>query len=150
MILSERNKERIQELAGVTPKGKKGFVTNIEKDTVNNESYREVLYTSNHSQLVLMSLHPGEEIGEETHGNDQFFRIESGIGKIIINKEEYEVKDGSAAVIPAGATHNVINTSDSESLKLYSIYSPPHHKEGTIHKTKSDQQEETFDGSTTE
>lgn len=104
---------------------KKGFLTHIEKDTLENNNFRKVLYTSTHSQLVLMSLKPQEEIGKEIHEeNDQFFRFEGGEGKVVINDNEYIVTDGDAVVIPAGAEHNVINTSDSEDLKMYTIYSP--------------------------
>lgn len=115
-----------------------GFHATIEKDTIENEFFRKVLYTGNHSQVVLMTLQAGEEIGEETHNeNDQFFRFEAGAGKVIINGAEYEVKDGDAVVVPSGAVHNVINTS-SEPLKMYTIYSPAHHPDGTIHKTKQE------------
>lgn len=132
---------------------KKGFHTHIEKDTLENNNFRKVLYTSTHSQLVLMSLKPHEEIGKEIHeNNDQFFRFEGGEGKVIINSSEYVVTDGDAIVIPAGAEHNVINTSDSEDLKMYTIYSPAHHKDGTVHETKevAQKDEEEFDGVTTE
>ena len=131
----------------------KGYFTNIEKDTEENANFRKVLYTSKHSQLVLMSLKPGEEIGLEIHKeNDQFFRFESGNGKVVIDGNEYEVKDGVAIVIPKGSKHNVMNTSDSEDLKMYTIYSPPHHKDGIIRKTKeeAEQNDEEFDGVTTE
>jgi len=131
---------------------KKGFVTNIEEDTINNDNFREVLYTGKKSQLVLMSIKPNEDIGEEVHENvDQFFRIDGGGGKVIINGVEHEIEDGSAFVIPSGARHNVINTGD-EDLKLYSIYSPPEHADGTIHRTKQEaiENEEHFDGKTTE
>lgn len=130
-----------------------GFNTNIEKDTLANDNFRKVLYTSKHSQLVLMSLKPGEEIGMEIHNeNDQFFRFEQGQGKVIIDGNEYEVMDGSAIVVPAGAEHNVINVSDSEDLKLYTIYSPAHHKDGIVRATKEEAEsnEEDFDGQTTE
>jgi len=131
----------------------KGFITNIEKETIENENFRRVLYTSKHSQLVLMSLAPNEEIGMEIHtDNDQFFRFEKGEGKCIIDGNEYEVKDGSAVVVPAGAEHNVINVSATESLKLYTIYSPAHHKDGIVRATKADAManEAEFDGKTTE
>lgn len=131
----------------------KGFKTNIEIETVENNYYRKVLYTSQHSQLVLMSLKPGEEIGEEIHpDNDQFFRFEEGRGKCIIDDKEYDVEDGDAVVIPAGASHNIINTDALESLKMYTIYSPAHHKDGILRKTKeeADSNEEEFDGITTE
>lgn len=128
----------------------KGFIQNIEEETLSNSDYRRVLYTSKHSQLVLMVLRHGEEIGEEIHeDNDQFFRFESGEGKVIIDGLEHEVSDGFAVLIPAGAKHNVMNTG-AEDLKLYTIYSPAHHKDGTIHHTKADQVEEEFDGVTSE
>ena len=117
----------------------KGFNSNIEKDTLENNNLRKVIYTSRHSQLVLMSLKPKEEIGMEVHtDNDQFFRFEKGFGKCMIDGNEYEVKDGSAIVVPAGAEHNVINMSSNSYLKLYTIYSPPQHKDGIVHKTKED------------
>ncbi len=131
----------------------KGFFINIEKATLENNNFRKVLYTSKHSQLVLMSLRPGEEIGTETHSeNDQFFRFEGGQGKVIIDGNEYEVSDGSAIVVPAGAEHNVINVSDTEELKLYTIYSPPHHKDGIVRATKEEAETDSpeFDGQTTE
>jgi len=130
----------------------KGFVTDIEKDTVANKNFRKVLYTGKNSQLVLMSLKPGEEIGEEVHDDtDQFFRVDSGSGKVIINGNESKIKDGFAVVVPQGAKHNVINTG-KEDLKLYSIYSPPHHEDGTIHKTKEEAEssKEHYDGKPTE
>ncbi len=128
---------------------KKGFVTNIEKDTLENENFRKVLYTSNYSQLVVMSIEPGDDIGMEVHGLDQFIRIEQGKGKAILNGQEYEIEDNWAVVIPAGVEHNIVNTGD-EPLKLYTIYSPPEHKDGTVHKTKADAEEEHFDGITSE
>ena len=130
-----------------------GFKVDIEEETLNNTNFRKVLYTSKHSQLVLMSLRPREDIGYEIHvDNDQFFRFEKGFGKCIIDGNEYEVKDGVAIVIPKGSKHNVMNTSDSEDLKMYTIYSPPHHKDGIIRKTKeeAEQNDEEFDGVTTE
>lgn len=130
-----------------------GFKDNLEKDTLENENFRKVLYTGKHSQLVLMSLKPGEEIGMETHPkNDQFIRVEKGQGKGIIDGHDYLLKDGSSVLVPAGAKHNIINTSDSESLKLYTVYSPPHHKDGLVRKTKeqAEENEEEFDGQTTE
>lgn len=131
----------------------KGYITNIEKDTIENNNFRKVLYTAKHSQLVLMTLKPKEEIGMEVHeDNDQFFRFEKGDGKVIIDGVEHSVTDGSAVVVPAGARHNVINTSDSEPLKLYTIYSPAHHKDGVIHNTKeqAEKDDEHFEGETTE
>jgi mannose-6-phosphate isomerase-like protein (cupin superfamily) len=131
----------------------KGFNANIEKQTLENDNFRKVLYTGKHSQLVLMSLMPKEEIGMEVHtDNDQFFRFERGQGKCIIDGNEYELKDGSAIVVPAGAQHNIINVSATEDLKLYTIYSPPHHKDGVIRKTKAEAEADgpEFDGVTTE
>lgn len=131
----------------------KGFFSNIETDTLANNNFRKVLYTGRHSQLVLMSLKPKEEIGMEVHpDNDQFFRIERGKGKCIIDGNEYEIGDGVAIIVPAGAKHNVINTSETEALKLYTLYSPAHHKDQIIRKTKQDAEsrEEEFDGTTTE
>ena len=131
----------------------KGFKTNIEKDTLENRNFRKVLYTGKHSQLVLMSLRPKEEIGMETHTeNDQFFRFEAGQGKVIIDGNEYEVGDGVAIIVPAGAKHNIINISDSKELKLYTIYSPAHHKDGIVRVTKEEAEanDEEFDGKTTE
>lgn len=131
----------------------RGFSINIEKETSKNKFFRRTLYTSYHSQLVLMKLSPREEIGMEIHpDNDQFFRFEKGNGKCIINNKKYIVRDGSAIIIPAGSKHNVINTSRTEDLKMYTLYSPPHHKDGTIHKTKNqaEKDDEEFDGETTE
>jgi mannose-6-phosphate isomerase-like protein (cupin superfamily) len=116
----------------------KGFTGNIEEQTEGNGFFRKVLFTAPHSQLVLMCLKPNEEIGEEVHDVDQFFRFEEGEGKVVIDGEETLVKDGWAVVVPAGAKHNIINTSGTESLKLYTIYSPAHHPDGTIHKTKEE------------
>jgi mannose-6-phosphate isomerase-like protein (cupin superfamily) len=131
----------------------KGFKTNIERDTLKNRNFRKVIYTGKNSQLVLMSLKPKEEIGLETHPeNDQFLRFEGGTGRVVVDDSKYTVKDGDAVVIPAGAKHNVVNTSATEELKIYTIYSPPHHKDGTIHKTKeqAEKDDEEFDGKTTE
>jgi mannose-6-phosphate isomerase-like protein (cupin superfamily) len=130
-----------------------GFHSNIEKDTIDNTDFRRVLYTGQHSQLVLMSLKPQEEIGLEVHAdNDQFFRIEQGQGVCLIDGHEYALSDGSAIVVPAGAEHNVVNTSQSADLKLYTIYSPAHHKDGIIRTTKQEAEanEVEFDGQTTE
>lgn len=131
----------------------KGFFANIEDQTLENNNFRKVLYTGKHSQLVLMSLKPGEDIGEEVHTeNDQFFRFEGGEGKCIIDGNEHIVGDGVAIVVPAGANHNVINTSQSEDLKLYTIYSPAHHQDGIVRETKAEAManEAEFDGTTTE
>lgn len=132
---------------------KKGYSSNIEKLTLENKSFRKVLYTGEHMQLVLMSLRPNEDIGTEIHTeNDQFFRVEAGKGKCIINGNEYTLEDGVVIIVPSGAEHNVINTSDSEDLKLYTIYSPAHHKDSIERITKEDAvaNEEEFDGVTTE
>jgi len=129
-----------------------GYNTNLEEITLSNTDFRRVLYTGKHSQLVLMALKPGEEIGEEIHTLDQFFRFESGTGKVIIDDVSHEVKDGSGVIVPAGAKHNVINTSADADLKLYTIYSPAEHKDGTVRATKKEalENEEHFDGVTTE
>jgi len=130
-----------------------GFSTNIEEATLNNNNFRKVLYTGKHCQLVLMTLQPKQEIGLETHTeNDQFFRFENGEGKCVIDGHEYLVGDGVAVIVPAGAQHNIINTSATEGLKLYTIYSPPHHKDGIIRKTKQEAEENDaeFDGKTSE
>jgi mannose-6-phosphate isomerase-like protein (cupin superfamily) len=131
----------------------KGFKSNIEKDTLENKDFRRVLYTGKHSQLVLMSLRPGEEIGSEVHMTvDQFFRFEKGEGEVEIDKVKQKVKDGDAAIVPSGAWHNVTNTSKTQDLKLYTIYSPPEHVDKTVRKTKADalKMPEEFDGKTTE
>ncbi len=131
----------------------KGFFTPIEGETLHNKNFRRVLYTAKHSQLVLMSLKPGEEIGTEVHAdNDQFFRFEQGHGVCSIDGHEYAVKNGDAVVVPAGARHNIINTSPAEDLKFYTIYSPAHHKDGIVRSTKEDAEnnEMAFDGRTTE
>lgn len=131
----------------------KGYKGNIEDLTTQNTNFREVLYTAKHCQLVLMSLKPNEEIGMEVHNeNDQFFRFEAGTGKVIIDGNEYDVKDGDAIIVPTGAQHNVINTSDSNDLKLYTIYSPAHHQDGVIRATKEEAEANgpEFDGKTTE
>ncbi len=123
-----------------------GFTGNIEKLTLSNSNFRNVIFTGTHTQLVLMSLLPNEEIGEEVHKEtDQFFRIEKGIGKIIIDDKSFDIKDGDAIVIPAGAKHNLINTSNKDSLKLYTLYSPPHHKDQVIHKTKDEASKDASD-----
>jgi mannose-6-phosphate isomerase-like protein (cupin superfamily) len=131
----------------------KGYVVVVEKETKKNTDFRHVLYTGKHSQLVLMSLKPGEEIGEETHQDvDQFFRFEKGEGKVVIDGIEHPVKDGYAVIVPAGARHNVVNTSKRAKLKLYTIYSPPEHQDGVVRHTKEEAMasEEHFDGRTTE
>lgn len=130
----------------------KGFKSNIEKDTLKNKNFRKVLYTGKHLQLVLMSLKVGEDIGAEIHpDNDQFFRFESGLGKCVIDGNEYKVKEGDVIVVPAGAKHNVINVGANE-LKMYTLYGPPNHQDGTIRNTKEDAEkmDEKFDGKTSE
>lgn len=132
---------------------KKGYFGHIEDLTKENTDFRHVLYTGVHMQLVLMSLLPGEDIGSEVHNeNDQFFRFDAGQGKVVVGETEYEVTDGDAIVVPAGTEHNVINTSDSESLKFYTIYAPSHHKDGIVRATKAEAManEADFDGVTTE
>ncbi len=132
---------------------KKGYKGDIEKLTMENTNFRQVLYTALDCQLVLMSLLPGEEIGMEVHDEgDQFFRFESGIGKVIVDDTEYEVADGDAVIVPVGSRHNVINVSQTEMLKLYTIYAPPHHKDGTVRATRAEAEadEPAFDGTTTE
>jgi mannose-6-phosphate isomerase-like protein (cupin superfamily) len=131
----------------------KGFKSNIEKDTLENNNFRKVLYSGKHLQLVLMSLKAGEEIGEEIHEDtDQFFRFESGAGTCVIDGNEYTVKNGDAIIIPAGAKHNVINADSTTELKMYTIYAPPHHKDGLVRVTKEDAENNgvEFDGKTTE
>lgn len=122
-----------------------GYVADIEEKTTNNQNFREVLFTAPHSQLVVMSLLPGEEIGIETHQDvDQFLRIEKGEGKAILDGQEFPIKDGSAVLVPAGVEHNIINSSEGE-MKLYTIYSPAEHRDATIHKTKADAKADTED-----
>jgi len=131
----------------------KGFNDNIEELALENDNFRKVLYTAPHSQLVLMSLKPNEDIGLEVHeDNDQFFRFESGQGRVIIDGNEYEVKDGSAIVVPAGAEHNVVNRSSSDSLRMYTIYSPAHHKDGVVRATKAEAEADSpeYDGQNSE
>jgi mannose-6-phosphate isomerase-like protein (cupin superfamily) len=123
-----------------------GYIINIEKKSLQNDYFREVLFTSQHSQLVVMSLNPQEEIGMEVHEIvDQFIRVEQGEGKAILNGEETIISDGFAIIIPAGVEHNIINTSSTEKLKLYTIYSPAHHKDKTTHTTKQDAEKDTED-----
>jgi|ERR1035437_5469439 mannose-6-phosphate isomerase-like protein (cupin superfamily) len=128
-----------------------GYVENIEKLSLENENFRKVLYTDKNAQIVLMSLLPGEEIGEEVHDVDQFLRVEKGTGQAILNDIPHDITDGSAILVPAGTKHNIINTGAS-SMKLYTIYMPPHHRDGVIHKTKAgaEADNEHFDGKTTE
>ena len=129
---------------------KKGFCDDIEELTEDNDLYRKVIYTGEHTQLVLMAIQPGDDIGEEVHeGHDQFFRFEAGKGKLIIDETEYAIKADFAAIVPAGAKHNVINTGD-EPLRLYTLYGPPEHRDGVVVDVKANETEEHFDGTTTE
>ena len=129
----------------------KGYVVNIERATEENKNFRQVLYTAKNSQLVVMSLKAGEEIGDEVHNLDQFIRIESGTGKSVLDGVEHLVGENFAVVIPAGTKHNVINTGDAD-MKLYTIYSPPNHRDGVVHATREEAMadDEHFDGKTAE
>lgn len=119
-----------------------GFSIDIEEKTLQNDNFREVLYTTKRSQLVVMTLQPGEEIGQEKHeGHDQFIRVEAGEGVAVMDGEKHALADGVAIVIPAGTEHNVINTSKTEPMRLYTIYSPPEHPDGTVHKDKAEADE---------
>lgn len=123
-----------------------GYVNNIERLTLENTDFRQVLFTSEYMQLVLMCLQPEEDIGEEVHATtDQFFRVEAGTGKVLMNDKEYPLEDGDSIVVPAGTTHNVINTSSKNLLQLYTIYSPPHHRDKVIHHTKEEAEADTSD-----
>jgi mannose-6-phosphate isomerase-like protein (cupin superfamily) len=132
----------------------KGYVTDIEKATFANENFRKVLYTTKRSQLVVMHIEVGQEIGEEVHDVDQFLRIEVGTAKAVLNGVEHDLSDGYSVTVPAGTRHNIINTSPEVPLKLYTVYSPPNHKDGLVHKTKADAEADEpndhWDGSTTE
>jgi len=132
----------------------KGFVTNIEEETLANDYFRKVLYTDERVQLVVMSLLPGEDIGAEVHQLDQFIRVEAGEGKAVLDGVEHAISDGFAVIVPKGTLHNIINTSVEAPLKLYTVYAPPNHVDGTIHKTKADaeadEEHDHFDGKTTE
>ena len=129
----------------------KGFVKNIEELAVKNGEFRRVLYTAKHCQLVLMSLKPKEEIGAEVHKLDQFFRVEEGAGEAILDGVRTPIRAGYAVLVPAGANHNIIN-SGTVALKLYTLYSPPNHRDGVVHHTRADAEADTehFDGKTTE
>ncbi|MDO8523827.1 MAG: cupin domain-containing protein [bacterium] len=126
----------------------KGYVTDIEEESLKNEYFRRVLYTDARLQLVVMSLKPAEDIGMEVHTLDQFIRVESGEGKAILDGTAYPLKDGSVVIVPAGTEHNITNTSSEKPMKLYTLYAPPNHKAGTVHKTKAEAEanEEHFDG----
>lgn len=130
----------------------KGYVINIEEKALANDYFREVLYTDERVQLVVMSLQPSEDIGEEVHDLDQFIRVEKGSGKAVLDGVEHAIGDGSAIVVPKGTRHNIINTSGTDPLKLYTLYAPPDHKDHTIHKTKADAlaSDAPFDGVTSE
>ena len=130
-----------------------GYITNIETASLENKNFRKVLYTGKNSQLVLMSLKPREEIGAEVHDVDQFIRCEAGVGKAVLDGVERDMRDGVVVVVPAGAKHNIINTSQDTELKLYTLYSPPHHKDQVVHATKEEgeaDEDDRFDGKTTE
>ncbi|MEK7499353.1 MAG: cupin domain-containing protein [Patescibacteria group bacterium] len=128
-----------------------GYVENIEKLSLENDNFRKVLYTDKNSQLVLMSLLAGEDIGEEVHDVDQFLRVEKGTGTTILNDISHDITDGSVIIVPAGVKHNIINTG-ADSMKLYSLYMPPHHRDGVVHTTKAEAEADTehFDGKTSE
>ena len=128
----------------------KGYIGDIEKETKENDNFRKVLYTAKNSQLVVMSIAPEDEIGEEVHDLDQFIRIEDGSGKVVLDDEESEIKDDYAVIIPAGVKHNVVNTGEKP-LKLYTLYSPPEHRDGVVHETREEamEDEEHFDGQIT-
>jgi mannose-6-phosphate isomerase-like protein (cupin superfamily) len=128
-----------------------GYIANIEKLSLENENFRKVLYTDKQSQLVLMSLLPGEEIGEEVHDVDQFLRVEKGEGKAVMNGDAQDISDGSVILVPSGTKHNIINGTNGP-MKLYTLYMPPHHRDGVVHKTKAEGEadSEHFDGKTTE
>jgi mannose-6-phosphate isomerase-like protein (cupin superfamily) len=149
--------ESLQEFINESKNSRKhGFHDNIEQDTIKNNKFRKVIYTGKHMQLVLMSLLPKENIGMEHHEADQFFRFESGKGQCIINGKKYNIKDGDSIFVPGGAEHDVINTSDEEDLKLYTLYGPPNHIDGIKANTKEDAEEveksrkDKFNGKTTE
>ncbi len=130
----------------------KGYITNIEKLCLENEKFRQVVYTGKNSQLVLMSLKPGEDIGEEIHQLDQFIRCESGNGRALLDGVIHDISDGYVVFVPSGANHNIINTSSDKPMKLYTVYSPPNHADGVVHETKeqAENDDEHFDGRTTE
>ena len=130
-----------------------GYVVDIEKASLENKNFRKVLYTAKNSQLVVMSLKPGEDIGMEVHHLDQFIRVESGEGKTVLNGKEHAIRYGYAVVVPSGTEHNIVNTSSDKEMKLYTVYSPPNHRDGTVHISKADAEAdegEHFEGKTTE
>lgn len=130
----------------------KGYIASIEKLSLENDNFRRVLYTAKNSQLVVMSLKPGEDIGEEVHQLDQFIRCEAGRGKAILDNVPHEIGDGFVVVVPAGTKHNIVNISRDKPLKLYTLYSPPNHRDQVVHQTKEQAEADTehFDGITTE
>lgn len=130
----------------------KGYVADIEKLSLENDYFRKVLYTDTRLQLVVMSLKPGEDIGEEVHQLDQFIRVEKGEGKAVLDGVKHRIAGGSVVIVPIGTRHNIINTSSINPMKIYTLYSPPNHRDGVVHKTKEEAEadEEHFDGKTTE
>lgn len=130
----------------------KGYVASIEEAALANENFRQILYTAKNCQLVVMNLRPGEDIGEEVHQLDQFLRVEAGVGKVMLDGVEHPISDGFAILVPAGTRHNLINTSAEKPMKLYTLYAPPHHRDGVVHQTKAEAEADTehFDGKTTE
>ena len=141
--------KRLRKLAGLTEgveiskDQKAGFHVDMEQETIDNDDYRRVLYTTKDNQLVLMTLQPGEDIGAEVHEvTAQFFRFEQGEGKVVVGSKEYKVKDGDSVIVPEGVKHNIINTSKTQKLKLYTLYSPPVHDDGVVFKTKKDAEKE--------
>lgn len=129
-----------------------GYVGNVERETLENDDFRRVLYTAKHIQLVVMAIPAGGEIGEETHDLDQFIRVEEGTGVAVLDGKEHELSDGTAVLVPAGTRHNIRNAASDETLRLYTLYAPPEHRDGVVHPTKedADASEEHFDGTTTE
>jgi len=129
-----------------------GYVVNIERESLGNDFFRRVLYTDTRMQLVVMSLLPNEDIGEEVHTLDQFIRVEKGVGTAVLNGIEHALEDGSVVIVPMGVRHNIVNTSGTEPMKLYTLYAPPNHRDGVVHKTKAEAEadEESFDGATSE
>lgn len=123
----------------------KGYIANIEQKAITNQYFREVLYTGTRVQLVIMSLNPLEDIGEEVHDLDQFIRVEEGEGIALLDGEETSINAGSVIIIPEGVRHNIVNRSATEAMKLYTLYTPPHHKDGTIHRTKDEAAADTAD-----
>jgi mannose-6-phosphate isomerase-like protein (cupin superfamily) len=149
--LAAEQRKSVDAPSDTTRSAKKGFVQNIEKLTEDNRDFRRVLYTAAHSQLVVMALPPGANIGAEVHGVDQFFRVEEGSGEVVIGEGRTAIGPGSAIVVPAGTKHDIINTGTTP-LQLYTIYSPPHHRAGVVHPTRADAEKDPqhFDGRTTE